>query len=379
MRERLDIISTTWDIVQEANREWDAAQQPEASEDHQISHDLLVNMAGVALNRDSDNPFNVDPLQQEIATREQQEAQFAHAEALLDHIKDPKIVENLIKRHEIKQHLRSVFDDLGFVEIDTPVLGTAMTEYTKDNFAVRGNAGEYFLPQSPQIYKQALVINTFPRYFQFAKCFRDEEYESTRSDQLHEFMQIDLELRCETVDELRDFAEKIVSEMFKKFGKECPTPFPVMDYREAIARYGTDKPDLRDENNENAFLWVVNFPQFEKNAAGEAVTTHHPFQQPVIEDISDISSKPFEIGSSTFDLVLNGIEIGGGDMRINDYDTQLEVLKVLGLPPAQFALLLKSLEGGTAPSHGGMAIGLDRITMAITDTKKATDVIAFNT
>lgn len=107
------------------------------------------------------------------------------------------------------------------------------------------------------------------------------------------------------------------------------------------------------------------------------MTTHHPFQMPVIDDISDIRNKTFEIGSSTFDLVLNGIEIGGGDMRINDYDIQQEVLKVLELPPVQFALLLESLKDGQAPSHGGMAIGLDRITMAITDTKKATDVNAF--
>ena len=233
------------------------------------------------------------------------------------------------------------------------------------------------MPQSPQIYKQALVINTFPRYFQFAKCFRDEE-PGERTDQLLEFTQIDLELRCEDEIELRDFAEDVISQVFSKFGKECDRPFPVIDYEECMEKYGTDKPDLRTTGEDNAFLWVVNFPQFIKNDLGETLTTHHPFQMPDIESISDISDKTFEIGSSTFDLVLNGVEIGGGDMRINDYETQLEVLKVLNLEPSQFALLLESLKTGQAPKHGGMAIGLDRITMAVTDTQNIKDVTAFN-
>ncbi|MEI7758961.1 MAG: amino acid--tRNA ligase-related protein [bacterium] len=125
-------------------------------------------------------------------------------------------------------------------------------------------------------------------------------------------------------------------------------------------------------------MWVVNFPQFIRNEKGETVTTHHPFQMPDIDDISDIKNRTFDIGSSTFDLVLNGVEIGGGDMRINDTDIQRAVLDVLGLDPSLFGLLLESLKDGKAPKHGGMAIGLDRITMAVTDTPSIKDVTAFN-
>jgi aspartyl-tRNA synthetase len=145
------------------------------------------------------------------------------------------------------------------------------------------------------------------------------------------FVVIDLELRCEDEVELRDFAEEIVSQLFSKFGKECKRPFPIIDYQECIAKYGTDKPDLRSDDTQNAFLGVVNFPQFIRNNLGEIVTTHHPFQMPIINNTSDITNKTFEIGSSTFDLVLNGVEIGGGDMRINNYEIQNEVFKVLGL------------------------------------------------
>ncbi len=405
MRESIDLVDIAWNLALAANQEWDNAAQVrqdiealgttriaetsvtdisldetsrmlnEKLNGHQTNHDLLVGMAGLVINRDSDDPFRTD---MSMDTEELDgTVNIARAQRLLSHIKDDNIVSNLVERHNIKQFVRTAFDSLGFIEVDTPILGTAMTEYTKDNFKVTGNAGEFYLPQSPQVYKQALVINTFPRYFQFAKCFRDEKYGS-RNDQLHEFTQIDFELRCENEVELREFAEEIILRLFSKWGKECKTPFPIIDYQDCIATYGTDKPDLRSDDVENAFLWVVNFPQFERDDSGETITTHHPFQMPVIDDISDIANKTFEIGSSTFDLVLNGVEIGGGDMRINDYEIQQEVFKVLGLKSSQFALLLESLKDGHAPSHGGMAIGLDRITMALTDAQDITEVTAFN-
>ena len=377
MKELVDPVDSAWELAQAANQAWDIATQPGQTEEYRDKHEMLVNMAGVLIDRESDNPFSVNGVHEETATDEQSEAAYARARSLLEHITDDRIIENLHTRHRVKQHLRTIFDAQGFVEVDTPILGTAVTEYTKDNFRVTGNAGEFFLPQSPQVYKQALVINTFPRYFQFARCFRDEQEEG-RTDQLLEFTQIDIELRCENEAELRNYAEELVSELFARYGKECTRPFPIIDYDECMAKYGTDKPDLRTEDIENAFLWVVNFPQFVQNESGETVTTHHPFQMPEIDDISDISNKTFEIGSSTFDLVLNGVEIGGGDMRIHDYDIQREVFRVLGLEESQFAILLESLKNGQAPKHGGMAIGLDRITMAVTDTPNIKDVTAFN-
>lgn len=397
MSEISNPVDTAYELANAANREWGKAaeikrlvEQPttgkinEDSEalhdqlnEHLRSHELFLNMAGVVL---SPNPDDSSSAGESIANQNESIGEGeARTQSLLSHIKDERIVGNLIKRHEVKQSVRSVLDDLGFIEIDTPILGSAMIEYTKDNFVVNGNAGEFYLPQSPQIYKQALVINSFPRYFQFARCFRDEKFnEPGRTDQLHEFTQIDIEFRCEDDTELRDFAEEIVTQLFAKFGKECPRHFPVIDYQECLAKYGTDKPDLRSSEDELAFLWVVNFPQFVRNELDETVATHHPFQMPVIEDISDIKDRTFEIGSSTFDLVLNGVEIGGGDMRVNDYELQKEIFEVLGLKPSQFGLLLDSLKDGKAPKHGGMAIGLDRIIMAVTDTASIKDVTAFN-
>jgi len=405
MSESISPVDTAWELVYAANQEWNNAARAkhvaEASagvttgeadpalyervNNHLRNHELFSKMAGLVFNRDADGSIEIDPADTSIhdATKtpatQNESISEARAQSLLRHIKDERIISNLIKRHEVKQSVRSVFDSLGFVEIDTPILGTAMVEYTKDNFVVHGNAGEFYLPQSPQVYKQALVINSFPRYFQFARCFRDEKFnEPGRTDQLHEFTQIDIEFRCESDTELRNFAEEIVTKLFANFGKECARPFPVIDHQECLAKYGTDKPDLRKTSDELAFVWVVNFPQFVRNEQGEPITTHHPFQMPVIDDISDIKNKTYEIGSSTFDLVLNGVEIGGGDMRINDYDIQREVFDVLDLKPSQFGLLLESLKDGKAPKHGGMAIGLDRITMAVTDTPSIRDVTAFN-
>lgn len=346
-------------------------------ESHSSNPDVAVVAGAAVLSRETDSPAMIRGSTPNRTADDDSSLEFQHAESLLQHITNPEIIRNLITRHKIKGALRSIFDELGFIEVDTPILGSAMTEYTKDNFEVKGNGGEFFLPQSPQVYKQALVINTFDKYFQFARCFRDEPSEGRR-DRLLEFTQIDIEFRCEDELELRDFAEELIVQLFKKFGKNCTTPFPIIDYQECMEKYGTDKPDLRTEHNPYAFLWVVNFPQFVKNELGETVTTHHPFQMPKIDTISDVTDKTFEIGSSTFDLVMNGVEIGGGDMRIHDYDLQMEVFKVLGLEPTQFALLLQSLKNGRAPKHGGMAIGLDRITMAITDTENIKDVTAFN-
>lgn len=349
--------------------------------DHNRSSGLSVDRVSAAIS-EADGPFAIIPgealtemAQDLVASNIQLEAPTKSA---LEHIKDPRIVDNLRVRHQIKHFLRTIFDSLGFIEVDTPILGSAVTEYAKDSFRVTGNAGEFYLPQSPQIYKQALVINALSRYFQFAKCFRDEKFEGQRTDQLHEFTQIDLELRCENETDLRELGEEVIWQLFSSFGKECVRPFPIIDYNECLKRYGTDKPDLRKDSTDNAFLWVVNFPQFITSDSGEIVTTHHPFQMPIIDDVSDIKGKTFEIGSSTFDLVLNGIEIGGGDMRINDYEVQSAVLEVLGLSQSQFTLVLDSLRDGQAPRHGGMAIGLDRITMAITDTLNIKDVNAFN-
>ncbi|MCA9329383.1 hypothetical protein KDA11_01965 [Candidatus Saccharibacteria bacterium] len=342
---------------------------------HQGRHDLCMEMAGMVLGQSQYDPTEVN-----LKSDSQNETMSAErAQKLLSHIRNERIIDNLVRRHEVKQAVRTVLDSRGFIEVDTPILGSAMVEYTTDNFVVHGNAGEFYLPQSPQVYKQALVINSFARYFQFARCFRDERFdEPERTDQLHEFTQIDIEFRCDSDTELRNFAEEIVTDLFAQFGKECPKPFPVIDHQECIERYGTDKPDLRQSEDELAFLWVVNFPQFIRNEQGEIVATHHPFQMPNIDDIADIKDRTFEIGSSTFDLVLNGVEIGGGDMRINNAAIQRAVFDVLGLNSSQFGLLLESLKDGKAPKHGGMAIGLDRITMAITDTPSIKDVTAFN-
>jgi aspartyl-tRNA synthetase len=413
---------------------------------------------------------------------------------------------NFQLRHRICQAIRASLTDLGFTEVETPMLTRPTPEGARDYLTPsRVNKGEFYaLPQSPQLYKQILMIAGFDRYFQIARCLRDEDL---RADRQPEFTQLDLEMSFVAEGDIFAVGEAVMAAVWRDCaGREIPTPFPRLAYRDVVERYGTDKPDLRtpweiadlsaelrdsefrifrstleaagrvrgfrvpngaslsrkqlDELDRVAqdagapgalwtkladagaqggfgkqlsdsevralagrldavagdlivviagadavsspaldslrrhlgvvmgaceegdrFLWVTEFPLFEKDPqTGEPVPSHHPFTSIREEDIDLLDSQPLAVRSRAYDMVYNGSEFGSGSIRINEPDLQERVLSVLGIDHEEaqrkFGFLLEAFKYG-APPHGGFALGLDRIVMHLTGSSSLREVIAF--
>jgi aspartyl-tRNA synthetase len=296
---------------------------------------------------------------------------------ILSRLRDERIIKNAIVRHMVKQCARNYFCAQGFIEVDTPILGDPLDEYTASHFTVQGRGSLYSLPQSPQLYKQLIVMRSLERYFQFPHCFRDEEFDPRRTDQAPEFMQIDFELRTDDAAEVRSITESFMATLCAELNVLCQTPFPVIDAVECVAAYGTDKPDLKGSSDGNVFLWVVNFPLVEASVDGKFTPAHHPFALPVLPEGTVLPAPLDGIRTHSYDLVLNGMEIGGGDLRIHSKELQEEIIRLFGLDSKQFTLLLEAMSDGSVYPHGGMGIGFDRLVMQLTRTKNIRDVNFF--
>ncbi len=296
-----------------------------------------------------------------------------------------RMQKNIRNRHEIIQFARNFLSDKGFAEIETPILTKSTPEGARDYVVPsRVQKGKFYaLPQSPQQYKQLLMVAGFEKYFQIARCLRDED---TRGDRQPEHTQLDIEMSFVERDDILSLLEELVIKITEKFSENKLTarPFPRLTYAETIKKYKTDKPDLRKDKkntNELAFAWIVDFPMFEWDKENKRYDpVHHMFVMPKEEDIKKLDKDPLKVLSTQFDLVCNGYEICSGSIRIHKRDLQEKIMKLVGLKEKdmkeKFGHLLEALEYG-APPHGGVAPGLDRLIMLIQGEPNIREVIAF--
>lgn len=421
-------------------------------------------------------------------------------------LRRPRMFHNLLLRHQVVQAARAYLGERGFVDVETPILTKSTPEGARD-FLVpsRLQPGEFYaLPQSPQLFKQLLMISGFERYYQIARAFRDEDL---RADRQPEHTQIDIEMSFIEERDIQDVVEGMFAAAFRQtFGIELDRPFPRLTYADAMARYGSDKPDLRFgmeivdvtdiagtfdfrvftdtiagggivrglraegaggfsrkdvddlageaavygargllpvwleegalrsplqkfatpeqmqalgdrlggragdllllvadrksvveaslgalrlslptrlgiERSGWAFAWVVDFPMFEYDEREKRLKAqHHPFTLPRLESLDDLKTRPLELGTYAYDLVLNGVELGSGSLRISDPAMQEAVFAALGLGEqeieAKFGFLVEAMDYGIPP-HGGIGLGLDRTVMLMAGESSIRDVIAF--
>lgn len=301
-------------------------------------------------------------------------------------LRRPRMAQNLNLRHQVIKFIRDWLDNRSFIEIETPILTKATPEGARD-FLVPSRLKQgnfYALPQSPQQYKQLLMVAGFEKYYQIARCFRDED---PRADRAYgEFTQLDLEMSFASQEEILSLTENLFKELAEKILKKkiWKFPFPRISYQEAMDKYGSDKPDLRTNQNDPdllAFCFIINFPLFEwKESENRWDSMHHPFTAPKEEEVHLLDKEPGKVRSYQHDLVLNGYEVGGGSIRITDPKLQEKIFEILGHTPPKirqkFGHLLEAFRFGVPP-HGGIAPGIDRFLKVVLNEPSLREVIAF--
>ncbi len=296
-------------------------------------------------------------------------------------IRRKRMQRNLRTRSDLINFCRKFLLQMDFTEIETPILTKSTPEGARDYLVPsRNHPGNFYaLPQSPQQYKQLLMVAGIEKYFQIARCFRDEDL---RADRQAEFTQLDMEVSFMTEVEIMEMVEKMFFKLVTKFFPEKKIkeyPFPRIPHSQAIKKWNTDRPDLRSNKDELAFAFIVDFPMFEKHENGYRAE-HHPFTLPKSENINEITSNPENILAHQYDLVLNGFEIGGGSVRNQNPKIFEAVFEVLGYSKKEvrekFGHLLSAFEYG-APPHAGIAFGVERFLMILLGEESIREVIAF--
>ncbi len=311
-------------------------------------------------------------------------------------IRRPRMSKNLRVRSKVVAFIRNFLLARDFIEVETPILTKTTPEGARD-FIVpsRLQPGKFYaLPQSPQQYKQLLMVAGLERYFQIARCFRDED---PRRDRAYgEFTQLDLEMSFVTQEDILTLTEHLFTDLVAEIFPEkhiTQSPWPRLAHKDVMKKYGTDKPDLRknkEDPNELAFAWTIEFPLFNKQTkedfyygSGEAkfAPSHHMFTAPHPEDVLLLDTDPLKVRGLQHDLVLNGFEVGGGSIRIHQKEVQDKVFDLIGFTKEQkkqFEHMLTAFTYGVPP-HGGIAPGIDRLLMALLGEPSVREVMAFPT
>ncbi|MEO5646247.1 MAG: aspartate--tRNA ligase [Candidatus Paceibacterota bacterium] len=350
--------------------------------------DIELEITGITiLNKAEPLPFEINTDTKEVGEDVRLKYRY------LD-LRSARMQRNMRKRDEVQKYVRDFLHDEKFIEVETPMLTKSTPEGARD-FVVpsRVYPGSFYaLPQSPQQYKQLLMTAGIERYFQFAKCMRDED---GRGDRQPEFTQLDMELSFVNREDVMTLNEKmlisIVTTLFPE-KRIQQVPFPRISYKDAMQKYGNDRPDIRenkDDENLLAFCWVVDFPFFEStsksdnpDAQGDWTYTHNPFSRPIEEHMDNLMGKK-DIGdilTTQYDICLNGYEIGGGSIRNHSFEALSKVFELLGHSietiESDFGHMLQAFKLGTPP-HGGIAWGFDRLMMILLNEANIREVMAF--
>ncbi len=293
-----------------------------------------------------------------------------------------RVFNNLVLRSRLYKIIRAYLGGLDFIECETPILTKSTPEGARDYLVPsRLNIGQFFaLPQSPQLFKQILMVSGIERYYQIAKCFRDEDL---RADRQPEFTQLDIEMSFVNEEDIFALTEGLMKLILKELKNiEIQVPFKRISYKEAVQKYGSDKPDLRIElKNDFAFCWVVDFPLFKFNSDEKRwESEHHPFTAPAETDLENMEKAPDKVKSRSYDIVLNGMELGSGSIRIHRKELQERIFNIIGIgkdeAARRFGFLLEAFQFG-APPHAGVAFGLDRLLAILSGESSIREVITF--
>lgn len=305
-------------------------------------------------------------------------------------MRNDRVRSNLKLRSEVVHFIRNYLYEKGFTEVETPYITKGTPEGAREFLIpARQHPGQFYaLPQSPQQFKQLLMVGGLDRYYQIARCFRDED---PRGDRQQEFTQLDIEMSFTIQDEVLDLIETLMIELVAKTAPEKKIqtkPFPRLTYAEVMKKYNSDKPDLRENKedpNELAFCWVVDQPMFEySDTEKKPVAVHHLFTRPKAGEEQKLESNDQSTIMSTladsYDLVLNGYEVGGGSIRIHEHDLQKRIFEILQISESdvqqRFGHMLEAFQYGVPP-HGGIAPGVDRLVMLLAGEPNIREVIAF--